>query len=41
MKESMNKEFGFGGMLVLDVDTMENAYNVMEEMQNENIGYLA
>jgi methionine-gamma-lyase len=41
MKESINKEFGFGGMLVLDVDTMENAYNVMEEMQNENIGYLA
>lgn len=41
MKESMNKEFGFGGMLVLDVNTMENAYNVMEEMQNENIGYLA
>ena len=41
MKESMNKEFGFGGMLVLDVDTMKNAYNVMEEMQNENIGYLA
>ena len=41
MKESMNKEFGFGGMLVLDVITMENAYNVMEEMQNENIGYLA
>ena len=41
MRESMNKEFGFGGMLVLDVDTMENAYNVMEEMQNENIGYLA
>ena len=41
MKESMNQEFGFGGMLVLDVGTMENAYKVMEEMQNENIGYLA
>ena len=37
----MNTEFGFGGMLVLDVGSMENAYKVMEEMQNENIGYLA
>jgi methionine-gamma-lyase len=41
MKNSMNVEFGFGGMLVLDVGSMENAYRVMEEMQNENIGYLA
>jgi methionine-gamma-lyase len=41
MKSSMNTEFGFGGMLVLDVGSMENAYKVMEEMQNENIGYLA
>ena len=41
MKSSMNSEFGFGGMLVLDVGSMENAYKVMEEMQNENIGYLA
>ena len=41
MKKSMNAEFGFGGMLVLDVGTMKNAYQVMEEMQNSNIGYLA
>ena len=41
MKKSMNTEFGFGGMLVLDVGSMQSAYNVMEEMQNENIGYLA
>ena len=41
MKKSMNTEFGFGGMLVLDVGTMKNAYQVMEEMQNSNIGYLA
>ncbi len=41
MKASMNQEFGFGGMLVLDVENMENAYEVMEEMQNQNIGYLA
>ena len=37
----MNTEFGFGGMLVLDVDSMKNAYQIMEEMQNKNIGYLA
>ena len=41
MKHSMNTEFGFGGMLVLDVGSMKNAYQVMEEMQNNNIGYLA
>ena len=41
MKKSMNPEFGFGGMLVLDVCSMKNAYQVMEEMQNNNIGYLA
>ena len=41
MKKSMNAEFGFGGMLVLDVGSMKNAYQVMEEMQNKNIGYLA
>ena len=41
MKNNMNAEFGFGGMLVLDVGSMKNAYQVMEEMQNNNIGYLA
>ena len=41
MKKSMNSEFGFGGMLVLDVSSMKNAYQLMEEMQNNNIGYLA
>ena len=41
MKSYMNNEFGFGGMLVLDVGSMKNAYQVMEEMQNNNIGYLA
>ena len=41
MKESSNKEFGFGGMLILDVKTMKKAYNLMEDMQKNNIGYLA
>jgi methionine-gamma-lyase len=34
-------EFGFGGMMVLDLQTKERAFAVMEEMQHENIGYLA
>ena len=41
MNKSYNKEFGYGGMLVLDVKTKENAYAFMEAMQNDNIGYLA
>ena len=41
MKKCMNTEFGFGGMLVLDVGSMKNAYQVMEKMQDNNIGYLA
>lgn len=34
-------EFGFGGMMVLDLQTKERAFAVMEEMQHQNIGYLA
>ena len=41
MKENYNEEFGYGGMLVLDVKTKKNAYAFMEAMQNDNIGYLA
>ena len=41
MKKCFNDEFGHGGMLVLDVKTKENAFAFMEEMQNDNIGYLA
>ena len=41
MKSSMNKEFGFGGMLMIDAGDMEKAYKLMEAMQNSNIGYLA
>lgn len=41
MKNNMNIEFGFGGMLVLDVHCMEKAYRLMEEMQTKNVGYLA
>ena len=32
MSKIMNDEFGYGGMLVIDMKTKENAYKVMEEM---------
>ena len=36
-----NPDFGFGGMMTLDVGSMESAYKLLETMQNANIGYLA
>jgi methionine-gamma-lyase len=41
MKNSMNDGFGFGGMFVIDTKTKEKANTLMEEMQNNNLGYLA
>ena len=41
MKKNMNDEFGYGGILIIDAKTKENANNLMEEMQNKNLGYLA
>lgn len=41
MKQVMSKEFGFGGMFVIDMKTKDNAYKVMEKMQTLNLGYLA
>ena len=41
MKIQMNEGFGFGGMLVIDTKTKEKANELMEEMQNNNLGYLA
>ena len=40
-KELMNKEFGFGGMMAIDLATFENANNVMQKMQEAGVGYLA
>lgn len=40
-KTMMNKEYGFGGLLTLDVKTVEKANELMELLQNENLGYLA
>ncbi len=40
-KEMMHEEYGFGGLIALDVKTVEKANKLMELMQNENLGYLA
>jgi len=37
----MNKEFGYGGMLTIDVGSLKKANSLMELMQLKNIGYLA
>lgn len=37
----MMSEYGYGGLLALDVGTVEKANELMELMQNENLGYLA
>lgn len=41
MKSIMVKEYGFGGMLCVDVGSLEKANALMEKMQLENLGYLA
>jgi methionine-gamma-lyase len=40
-KRMMNKEFGFGGMITLDLKTGEMATAFMEKLQEKNVGYLA
>jgi methionine-gamma-lyase len=40
-KSMMNVEYGFGGMLTIDVGSLNNANALMELMQHENLGYLA
>ncbi|WP_041802134.1 aminotransferase class I/II-fold pyridoxal phosphate-dependent enzyme [Flagellimonas ruestringensis] len=41
MKSQMNHEYGFGGMLTLDVGSVKRANALMELMQKEKLGYLA
>lgn len=40
-KEMMHQEYGFGGMLTVDVGSLAKANEVMELMQERNLGYLA
>jgi len=41
LKSMMNEEYGFGGMIAIDMGTAEKANTVMERMQNADVGYLA
>ena len=41
MKSMMNEEFGFGGLFVIDMKTAARANDLMEKMQDDNVGYLA
>ncbi len=40
-KSMINEQYGFGGMMTIDVGTLEKANALMELMQEENLGYLA
>ena len=40
-KKMMNTEYGFGGMLTIDVGSLDKANALMELMQQKNLGYLA
>ena len=41
MVDQMNKGFGFGGMISIDLGTAEKANAFMEAMQDRGVGYLA
>lgn len=40
-KSMYNEEYGFGGMMTIDVGNLNKANELMELMQHENLGYLA
>ncbi len=41
MKSIMNPQFGFGGMIAIDLETPERASRFMSMMQKKGVGYLA
>ena len=41
MVEQYNEQFGFGGMIAIDLGTSERANAFMERMQEKGVGYLA
>lgn len=41
MQSMMHEEFGYSGMIVLNMETKKKAYRLMEKMQIANVGYLA
>jgi methionine-gamma-lyase len=40
-KSMYNEEYGFGGIMTVDVGSLEKANELMELMQHDNLGYLA
>lgn len=40
-KSMMNEKYGFGGMMTIDVGSLDKANALMELMQERNLGYLA
>jgi methionine-gamma-lyase len=40
-KKIMNPEFGFGGLIAIDMETADRATMLMELMQQKGVGYLA
>ena len=41
LKSMMNEQFGFGGMIAIDLETAERASMLMEDMEANDVGYLA
>lgn len=41
LKKQMNPEYGYGGMLTIDAGSLDKANQLMELMQERNLGYLA
>jgi methionine-gamma-lyase len=41
MTDMMNDNFGYGGMVLLDLGTKKDAYDFMERLQKRKVGYLA
>jgi methionine-gamma-lyase len=41
MKRIMHPDYGFGGMIAIDMETADRASAFMEMMENEGVGYLA
>jgi methionine-gamma-lyase len=41
MKKQMVSEYGYGGIMTIDVGSLEKANKLMELMQKKNLGYLA
>ncbi len=37
----LNREYGYGGMIAIDLETVEKSYNFMEKAEKEGVGYLA